>query len=220
MFPGCTDPPEWTERHHIVAWRDGGATDIDNLCLLCDFHHDRIDTEGWAVTMRDGVPWFTPPDWIDPTEPRNATNTPEPSLAWIRPERTSGKPADQPPAAAAVAVDADVVVVTGVEVDVAPELVTAPEFEAVVLKVDDAVAAELLGGAEVVGLALLLADDRLGVAEGLDVALLAVETTSLFPVLAELVSAAGDAAVLPGRVGATVGVGAGVPDFDPLLTMR
>jgi hypothetical protein len=68
VFPGCTDPPEWTERHHIVAWRDGGATDVDNLCLLCDFHHDRIDTEGWAITMHDGVPWFTPPDWIDPSQ--------------------------------------------------------------------------------------------------------------------------------------------------------
>jgi hypothetical protein len=90
----------------------------------------------------------------------------------------------------------------------------------VLVGVDDGVPAELLGGAEVVGLALLLADDRLGVAEGLDVALLAVETASPAAVLAELVSAAGDAAVLPARVGATVGVTAGVRDFDPLVTMR
>jgi hypothetical protein len=64
-FPGCTDPPEWTERHHIVPWREGGPTDLDNLCLLCDFHHDRIDTGGWQITMRDGVPWFIPPAWLD-----------------------------------------------------------------------------------------------------------------------------------------------------------
>jgi len=65
-FPGCTDPPEWTEKHHVIPWRAGGRTDLDNLCLLCDYHHDRIDTGGWQVTMRDGVPWFVPPAWIDP----------------------------------------------------------------------------------------------------------------------------------------------------------
>jgi hypothetical protein len=130
------------------------------------------------------------------------------------------EPADQPAAAAAVAVD---VVAAGAadDDDVTLVVVAAvPELEAVFVGVDDGVPAELLGGAEVVGLALLLADDRLGVAEGLDVALLAVETASPAAVLAELVSAAGEAAVLPARVGATVGVTAGVPDFDPLLTIR
>jgi hypothetical protein len=67
-FPGCTDPPEWTERHHIIPWRDHGPTDLDNLCLLCDFHHDRIDTGGWTIHVRDGVPWFIPPIWIDPKQ--------------------------------------------------------------------------------------------------------------------------------------------------------
>jgi hypothetical protein len=67
-FPGCADPPEWTERHHIIPWREGGQTDLDNLCLLCDYHHDRIDTGGWQITMRDGVPWFIPPAWLDPEQ--------------------------------------------------------------------------------------------------------------------------------------------------------
>ncbi|HEV2886929.1 MAG TPA: DUF222 domain-containing protein, partial [Jatrophihabitans sp.] len=67
-FPGCTDPPEWTEKHHITPWREGGRTDLDNLCLLCDHHHDRIDTGGWQITMRDGVPWFIPPAWLDPSQ--------------------------------------------------------------------------------------------------------------------------------------------------------
>ena len=67
-FPGCTDPPEWTEKHHVIPWSHGGRTDLDNLVLLCDFHHDRIDSHGWQVTMRDGVPWFLPPAWLDPTQ--------------------------------------------------------------------------------------------------------------------------------------------------------
>jgi hypothetical protein len=37
------------------------------MCLLCDYHHDRID-HGWTIQMRDGIPWFTPPAFIDPTQ--------------------------------------------------------------------------------------------------------------------------------------------------------
>jgi hypothetical protein len=55
-FPGCTSPPEWTERHHVIPWRLGGRTDLNNLCLLCDYHHDRIDTGGWTITMHDSLP--------------------------------------------------------------------------------------------------------------------------------------------------------------------
>ena len=64
-FPGCMDPPEWTEKHHITPWARGGPTDLDNLCLLCDYHHDRFDRQGWQITMQDGVPWFVPPAWLD-----------------------------------------------------------------------------------------------------------------------------------------------------------
>ena len=36
-FPGCDTAPEFCERHHIKAWFDGGATDLDNLTLLCRY---------------------------------------------------------------------------------------------------------------------------------------------------------------------------------------
>ncbi len=67
-FPGCTDPPEWTEKHHVIPWSAGGPTDVGNLVLLCDYHHDRIDTGGWQVSMRGGLPWFVPPAWVDPDQ--------------------------------------------------------------------------------------------------------------------------------------------------------
>jgi len=67
-FPGCDQPPEWTEKHHVVPWSQGGRTDLDNLVLLCDYHHDRIDNGGWHITIRDGVPWYTPPAWLDPEQ--------------------------------------------------------------------------------------------------------------------------------------------------------
>ncbi len=77
-FPGCTDPPEWTEKHHITPWSHGGPTDLNNLCLLCDHHHDRINTNGWTITMNNGLPWFTPPPWIDPTQqPQRNTRDPD-----------------------------------------------------------------------------------------------------------------------------------------------
>jgi len=92
-FPGCTDPPEWTERHHIIPWSRGGPTDVDNLCLLCDFHHDRIDTHGWTIHMHQGVPWFTPPAWIDPEQKPRRNHHP-PNLAR---QQLTITDADRPP---------------------------------------------------------------------------------------------------------------------------
>ena len=28
-FPGCTHPPQWCDRHHILDWILGGPTDLD-----------------------------------------------------------------------------------------------------------------------------------------------------------------------------------------------
>jgi predicted restriction endonuclease len=37
--------------HHIVWWRHGGATDLDNLVPLCTTHHARIHNDGWVITL-------------------------------------------------------------------------------------------------------------------------------------------------------------------------
>ena len=67
-FPGCTMPPEWTEKHHITAWSEGGFTNLDNLALICDYHHDHHLREGWSITIREGQPHWHPPAWKDPEQ--------------------------------------------------------------------------------------------------------------------------------------------------------
>ena len=42
-FPGCPNDT-FTNVHHVVPWKPGGRTDLDNLVLLCD-HHQAWCTE-------------------------------------------------------------------------------------------------------------------------------------------------------------------------------
>jgi hypothetical protein len=73
-FPNCTVPPAWCEVHHVTPWVDGGRTDIDEMTLACDFHHDNHENAGWTCQMIDKVPNWIPPPWIDPDRmPRRNT---------------------------------------------------------------------------------------------------------------------------------------------------
>ena len=73
-FPGCTRPASWCEAHHVLAWINGGPTDLDNLVLLCGWHHREFERRGWTVHLRDGVPEWIPPPWLDPAQqPRRNT---------------------------------------------------------------------------------------------------------------------------------------------------
>jgi len=67
-FPGCTRPPEWTEKHHIQPWSEGGFTNLENLALVCDYHHDHHLKYGWSITVQDGQPYWRPPAWKDPEQ--------------------------------------------------------------------------------------------------------------------------------------------------------
>ena len=49
QFPGCDRPPEWTDAHHLVHWLHGGTTDLDNLVLLCRYHHVKCHEGGWTL---------------------------------------------------------------------------------------------------------------------------------------------------------------------------
>ena len=83
VIPGCGVPGDLCEVHHVVAWADGGPTDIDNLVLTCPRHHIEITDGTWGIEMIDGVPWVRPPAWVDPTRPllRNTTHQPHGTAA-------------------------------------------------------------------------------------------------------------------------------------------
>jgi hypothetical protein len=60
-FPGCGSR-RYTHAHHVVWWDKGGATDLDNLVLVCGFHHRLVHEYGWRLSRRrDGeVRWVRP----------------------------------------------------------------------------------------------------------------------------------------------------------------
>ena len=60
--------------HHIQWWGRGGPTELDNLILICSFHHSLVHEHGWAVRReQDG------------------------SVAWFRPDRTRYRSGPAPP---------------------------------------------------------------------------------------------------------------------------
>jgi hypothetical protein len=86
-FPGCDKPAAAAEADHTREWSDGGATDTDNLALLCPQHH-RLKTLGhWEVRQ------------IGPHEareaPANATTPDVPDTPGARPTSPGAQPTSQ-----------------------------------------------------------------------------------------------------------------------------
>ena len=62
VFPGC-GTRSFTEAHHVVWWSNGGPTDLENLVLLCSFHHRLVHEHGWRLSRTpDGEVWWFRPD--------------------------------------------------------------------------------------------------------------------------------------------------------------
>jgi hypothetical protein len=60
-FPLCRRT-RWTQAHHIIHWVDGGPTNLDNLIILCAFHHRLIHEHGWTIHGHPGgkITWHRP----------------------------------------------------------------------------------------------------------------------------------------------------------------
>ena len=73
---GCGEPPGECEAHHIIPWKSGGKTRVDNLVLVCWSCHDLIHDHNWRVIVRDGRYRLTPPD---PAHPHNPARSRKPA---------------------------------------------------------------------------------------------------------------------------------------------
>ncbi|OLT09526.1 hypothetical protein BJF90_44155 [Pseudonocardia sp. CNS-004] len=68
QFPGCTHT-HYLQAHHVRHWLHGGRTDIDNLVLICSFHHAAIHDHGYRIRRRPGRWEFLRPDGTPIPEP-------------------------------------------------------------------------------------------------------------------------------------------------------
>jgi hypothetical protein len=66
--PGCTNPATWVEAHHLLAWINGGLTDIDMMGSACPEHHKLVgDGPGqWQTIMITEGPDAGRVGWIPP----------------------------------------------------------------------------------------------------------------------------------------------------------
>ena len=62
VFPNCGAPPNQCDAHHLTHWAHGGHTNLDNMGLLCAFHHWLAHEGGWTLTRHHNGNWTaTPP---------------------------------------------------------------------------------------------------------------------------------------------------------------
>jgi hypothetical protein len=73
-FPGCTNVT-FTNVHHVVPWKPGGRTDLDNLVLVCVHHHHLVHSSGWQVSGHAN-------EELSFTGPKGRVMTSRPSPLW------------------------------------------------------------------------------------------------------------------------------------------
>ncbi|MDP9806077.1 hypothetical protein J2S70_000659 [Trueperella bonasi] len=78
-YPGCDQLYQSSHIHHVQHWRDGGRTDIDNLIMLCWYHHEKVHAEnitikhyegGWVFIDKNGICIRDPLDRRPPPDGR------------------------------------------------------------------------------------------------------------------------------------------------------
>jgi hypothetical protein len=75
-FPGCTNVT-FTNVHHVIPWKPGGRTDLDNLALLCLFHHGMVHRKGWTMSGNAN-------EELTLTGPSGRVMISRPSALWTR----------------------------------------------------------------------------------------------------------------------------------------
>ena len=68
-FPGCTCT-RFLDAHHIQHWADEGQTSMDNLLLLCPYHHRLVHEGGYQVVRHEEqIQFRTPTGAVIPAVP-------------------------------------------------------------------------------------------------------------------------------------------------------
>ncbi len=76
-FPGCANAT-FVNPHHIRWWkRDRGPTDLDNLALLCEYHHHVVHSKQWRLSGDANVE-------LSFVGPNGRVMTSRPSPLWAR----------------------------------------------------------------------------------------------------------------------------------------
>jgi hypothetical protein len=61
QYPGCHQTRH-LKAHHLIPWILGGRTDLENLILLCQWHHTVVHEGGVIITQQSDGWLFTKPD--------------------------------------------------------------------------------------------------------------------------------------------------------------
>lgn len=69
QLPGCTVQATYCQIHHNQEWSDNGTTNEANANTLCPTHHTAIHDGNWTIRKQDGLTYFQPAPWLDPTQP-------------------------------------------------------------------------------------------------------------------------------------------------------
>ncbi|QYG94137.1 DUF222 domain-containing protein [Iamia sp. SCSIO 61187] len=92
VFPGCSAGPHQCQAYHIIWWEHDGPTDLDNLVLLCRYHHQAVHDRGFTITRDDGIVEVRRPDG----SPVTSVRCPRADARRGRPPPRAREPIDQP----------------------------------------------------------------------------------------------------------------------------
>ncbi|WP_344147627.1 HNH endonuclease signature motif containing protein [Kribbella yunnanensis] len=101
----CKAPPWMCHAHHLIHWAAGGPTSLQNLALLCAFHHRAVHDGQWSITIVDGIAQVTRPTWADP--PRTDPAALAELVGWVTPAHTHNTTDDSTNPAGASSTSAD-----------------------------------------------------------------------------------------------------------------